>query len=114
MVQRPAFLANANWVHQQADQARIYSGAANYRPSKQQIRALTDVLNALGWNLGLRAPTKSLEQEAWWNMSPTSAPTTFNKLSGRYQSNRDIRELFTLAGDQLQDWSRLALHAGQR
>ena len=86
-------------VCQQADQARIFGGVPNNRPSKQQIQTLIDILNALGWNMGLRAPTKSLEPEAWWNMSPTSAATIFNKLSDRYQTNEGVRELFTLARD---------------
>ena len=66
-------------------------------PSPAQIQALTDVFNALGWNSGLRSASKSMAADAWWNLSPTSAPTMFNTLSQRYQTDQDIRELFQLA-----------------
>jgi hypothetical protein len=84
VVDRAAFLDNANWVHQQAISAKVFRGQAGDKPSKQQIQALTDILNALGWYGGLRSPTKSLRPNAWWNMSPPAAPRLFNILSEIY------------------------------
>jgi hypothetical protein len=75
LVERKAFLENANWVYQQAVVGNVFRGQAGDKPSKQQVQALTDILNALGWNGGIRSPTKSLSAHAWWNLSPDAAPT---------------------------------------
>jgi hypothetical protein len=85
LVEREAFLENANWVYQQAVLGKVFQGQAGDGPTKQQLQALTDILNALGWNGGLRSPTKSLAPSAWWNMSATAVPTLFNVLSGSRQ-----------------------------
>lgn len=97
VVKREAFLEIANWVHQQALSGKVFHGQAGDKPSKQQVQALTDILNALGWNGGLRSPTKSLAAYAWWNMSAAAAPTLFNILSEIYQTDDQIRALFQLA-----------------
>jgi hypothetical protein len=97
VVDRAAFLENANWVHEQAVLGRVFQGQAGDRPTRQQLQALTDILNALGWNGGLRSPTKSLAANAWWNMSPTAVPTLFNILSEIYQTDDQIKALFQLA-----------------
>jgi hypothetical protein len=97
VVDRAAFRENANWVHQQAVSSKVFRGQAGDKPSKQQIQALTDILNALGWNGGFRSPTKSLKANAWWNMAPTAVPTLFNVLSEIYQTDDEIRALFQLA-----------------
>jgi hypothetical protein len=96
VVDRAAFLDNANWVYQQAVSGKVFQGQAGDRPSKQQVQALTDILNALGWYGGIRSPTKSLAVSAW-NMSPTAVPTLFNILSEIYQTDDQIRALFQLA-----------------
>ncbi|GFZ43054.1 hypothetical protein JCM24511_00772 [Saitozyma sp. JCM 24511] len=62
-----------------------------------KVQALTDILNALGWNSGLRSPTKSLAANAWWHMATTAVPTLFNILSEIYQTDDQIRALFQLA-----------------
>ena len=92
-------MENANWVYEQAAMARVFNGPSNNAPTKEQIQALTDVLNALGWNSGLRKPSKSLAADAWWNLSPAAAPSLFNRLSDRYQTNIEIKALFQLARD---------------
>jgi hypothetical protein len=97
VVEREAFLENVNWVYQQAILGKVFQGQASDKPSKQQIQALTDILNALGWNGGFRSPTKSLAASAWWNQSPAAAPTLFNILSEIYQTDDQIRALFQLA-----------------
>jgi hypothetical protein len=97
VVERKTFLENANWVYQQAVLGKVFHGQAGDKPSKQQVQALTDILNALGWNSGLRSPTKSLAASAWWNRSPTAVPTLFNVLSKNYQTDDQIRALFQLA-----------------
>lgn len=97
VVERGAFLENANWVYQQAQLGGIFLGGHDIKPTRQQIQALTDVFNALGWNNGLRTATKSLAADAWWNSSPTSAPTLFGSLSQHYQTDEEIKELFQLA-----------------
>jgi hypothetical protein len=84
-------------VYQQAVVGNIFRGQAGDKPSKQQVQALTDILNALGWNGGIRSPTKSLAAHAWWNLSPDAAPTLFNNLSEIYQTDDQIRALFQLA-----------------
>jgi hypothetical protein len=96
-VGRKAILDKANWVYQQAQLGRIFYGGDHDKPSKGQIQALTDVFNILGWNNGLRTATKSLAADAWWNSSPTSAPTLFGSLSQHYQTDGQIKELFQLA-----------------
>jgi hypothetical protein len=79
-----AFLDNANWVYEQAVLGKVFQDQAGDRPSKRQVQALTDILNALGWNGGM---TKSLATNAWWNMSPTAVLTLFNILSKIYQTD---------------------------
>ena len=97
VVERKAFLENANWVYQQAQLGGIFLGGHDIKPSRQQIQALTDVFNALGWKNGLRTATKSLAADAWWNSSPTSAPTLFSNLIQHYQTDDEDKELFQLA-----------------
>jgi hypothetical protein len=97
-IPRDELLANANWVYQQGHNTEIFHGHDSDRPSKQQIQALTDILNALGWNSGLRRPTKSLDQAAWWNAQPGDLDEDlFQVLSRRYQSDEEISALFNKA-----------------
>lgn len=64
LVPKDALLANANWVFQQAQEARLFNGSNNDKPTKIQLQALTDIMHALGWNSGLRRLTKSLNKTA--------------------------------------------------
>lgn len=103
LVPKDALLANANWVYQQAEQAELFKGSNNDKPTKLQLQALTDIMNALGWNSGLRRPTKSLDKTAWWNEQPGNTESDlFQQLGGDYQTDEEIRRLFetarTLAG----------------
>ncbi|RSH85341.1 hypothetical protein EHS25_004737 [Saitozyma podzolica] len=98
LVTREGFLANANWVYQQAAQANIFQGWAADAPSKAQIQALIDILNGLGWNGGIRSPTKSLDPNAWWHCTPsTDRSAIFQELSKTYQSDEEIRDLYEQA-----------------
>jgi len=97
VIDRQAFLDNANWVLQQANSAKVFHGQGANKPSKQHIQALTDILNALGWNGDLRTPTKSLRPNAWWNMVAPAAPSLFGTLAEIYQTDDQIRALFELA-----------------
>jgi hypothetical protein len=98
LVSREGLLANANWVYQQAVQADVFRGRGGDTPTKPQIQALTDILNALGWNSGLRSPTKSLDPDAWWHSTPsTDRSEVFQQLSERYQTDDQIMELFEAA-----------------
>jgi predicted component of type VI protein secretion system len=98
LVTREGFLANANWVYQQAAQANIFQGRAADAPSKAQIQALIDILNGLGWNGGIRSPTKSLDPNAWWHCTPsTDRSAIFQELSKRYQSDEEFRDLYEQA-----------------
>jgi hypothetical protein len=98
LVTKEGLLANANWVYDQATQANLFAGASSDKPSKQQIQAVVDILNALGWNSGIRRPTKSLDPDAWWHAAPSSDRSgIFQILSERYQTDEDIRELFDRA-----------------
>jgi len=81
LVTREGLLANANWVYNQAVQSNVFVGAAANRPSKEQIQAIVDKLNALGWNAGIRRPTESLDPSAWWNLTPsTDRASIFRRL----------------------------------
>ncbi|GFZ43061.1 hypothetical protein JCM24511_00779 [Saitozyma sp. JCM 24511] len=98
LVTREGFLANANWVYQQAAQANIFQGRAADAPSKAQIQALIDILNGLGWNGGIRSPTKSLDPNAWWHCTPsTDRSAILQELSKRYQSDEEITDLYEQA-----------------
>jgi len=96
LVDKQALLDNANWVHQQAVAARVFTGHATTKPTKHQLQILTDILNALGWNNGRRRPTRSGEVTAWWNETD-SPPTLFGKLCERYHTDEEIKTLFQLA-----------------
>jgi hypothetical protein len=87
VVSRQAFLDNANWVFQQAESAKVFRGQGATKPSKLHIQALTDILNALGWNGDLRTPTKSWRPNAWWNMVAPAAPSLFGRLAEIHQTD---------------------------
>jgi len=98
LVTREGLLANANWVYDQAAQANVFIGAASDKPSKEQVQAIVDILNALGWNAGIRRPTKSLDPDAWWHLMPSSdRAKVFRELVEKYQTDGDIKNLFALA-----------------
>lgn len=100
LVTRKGLLANANWVYQQAVQADLFHGRGSDTPTKAQIQALTDILNGLGWNSGLRKPTKALDPDAWWRSTPsTDRSNVFRQLSERYSTDEEIQELFETARD---------------
>jgi hypothetical protein len=100
LVTREGLLANANWVYQQAAQANIFEGRGSDRPTREQVQALTDILNSLGWNSGLRSPTKSMNPEAWWHSTPsTDRSAIFQHLMSTYQSDEDILRMFETARD---------------
>jgi len=65
------------WVQQQATNLKIFLGDKNAKPSKHQLKLLTDILNAVGWNNGLRSPSKSLEPKAWWKHDDAETNPTF-------------------------------------
>lgn len=95
LVTREGLLANANWVYNQAVQSKVFVGAAADTPSKEQVQAIVDILNALGWNAGIRRPTKSLDPNAWWHSTPsTDRATIFRQLIENYQLDDEIRGLF--------------------
>ena len=64
-ITREGILANANWVYDQADQLNIFSGSGSNKPTQYVIKALTYVLNSLGWNAGIQSPTHSANPHAW-------------------------------------------------
>lgn len=99
VITRKGLLADANWVYQQAAQADIFHGRGSDRPTKAQIQALTDILNSLGWNSGLRSPTKSLDPEARWHFHTPSSDRAaiFRHLMSTYQSDEEIMEMFETA-----------------
>jgi hypothetical protein len=98
IVPRQAFLDNAMWIQQQATDLKIFQGDNNAKPSDLQLRVLTDILNAVGWNNGLQSPTRSLTSKAWWNGNGDgSDPTFYQSLSSLCQSNDQIKQVFNLA-----------------
>jgi hypothetical protein len=95
LVIKEGLLANANWVYNQAAQSNVFVGAAADKPSKEQVQAVVDILNAFGWNAGIRRPTKSLDPNAWWHSTPsTDRATVFRQLIQKYQTDDQIRDLF--------------------
>ena len=92
-----SLLDNAYWVYQRAADAKVFEGNKNRRPSAFQLKALTDILNALGWNRGLRRPSKTLSLDAWWNgIKAVEDSGLLGRLTTLHQSD-DIRALFSLA-----------------
>lgn len=98
LVSRADYLANANWVYQQAIEMDLLAGDSNRKPTSGQVQVVTDVLNALGWNSGLRKPTTSLQADAWWNTRVAlGTPGVFEVLSTLCQTDNQIKVLFNLA-----------------
>jgi hypothetical protein len=98
LLPREAFLENAFWIQQQAVDLNLFQGDSGAKPSRQQLRALTDILNAVGWNNGLRSPTKSLESKAWWNNNINKTdPTLYQTLCTLCPKDKQIKELFETA-----------------
>ena len=98
LVTREGLMANANWVYDLATQSNVFLGTGSDKPSAEQVQATVDILNALGWNAGLRRPTKSLDPDAWWHALPsTDRSNIFRGLSEKYQTDQEIKELFQLA-----------------
>lgn len=97
LLPRRAFLDNALWVQQQAADLKIFLGDSNAKPTRQQLRVLTDILNAVGWNNGLRSPTKSLEPKAWWHQDGNrNDPTLYQSLCEICQTDEEIKDLFNV------------------
>lgn len=99
LVSRDSMLQNAMWVYQQAINVNIFRGEGSNRPSTLQIKALTDIFNALGWNSGLRNGTKSLNQDAWWyGHTPRDAGSSlFHTLAECCGSDLEVKALFNAA-----------------
>ena len=86
------------WVQQQATDLKIFLGNNNARSSSQQLRVLTNILNAVGWNNGLQSLSKSLAPKAWWNHDGSKTdPTLYQSLCEICQTDRDIKDLFNFA-----------------
>lgn len=66
LVTKDGLLGNADWVYRQHTLANPFVGTANAKPTKVQVKIMTDVLASFGWNGGKRRPTKSLAGKAWW------------------------------------------------
>jgi hypothetical protein len=100
LISKKGFIENANWVYHQANQLGKFEGDNNRRPTSLQVRALTDVMNGLGWNSGLRTPSKSLDPDAWWyDDNHTALPEIFQSLADSFHTDEQIEQLFTMARD---------------
>lgn len=98
VVTRAGVLANANYIYQMAEQSHVFSGAASMDRTATHVQVLTDVLNAIGWNNGLRTSTKALDQDAWWLSTADPGPmTAYDTLDAANQTDEQIRHLFILA-----------------
>lgn len=97
---KKGLLDNANWVYHQADQLGKFEGDNNRRPSGIQVKALTDVMNGLGWNAGIRKPSKSLDPNGWWcDNDHTNLPEIFQSLANNFHTDQQIGQLFNVARD---------------
>lgn len=103
LLSKKNFLDNASWVQQKAADDEILDGNNNDKPTCVQIQVLTDILNSLGWNSGLRRPTKWSSNDAWWNSSappPSASADLLANLNQRCQSDAEFKLLFQLARAQ--------------
>lgn len=66
VVTKQGLIDNANWVYRQSVAAGIYTGNDHTAATSLDKRTSLDVFNSLGWNAGLRTPTRSLDPVAWW------------------------------------------------
>lgn len=97
LVKKDDFLANANWVLQQADDANIFTGTDAQKLSLLQIQVLVDVFNALGWNPDLRTPTHSLDRNAWWHrlhLTEHPADPFLHQLNNLFQTDDQLCRFF--------------------
>jgi hypothetical protein len=97
LVTKEGLIANALWVYQQAEHGGRFNGRSGDKPTKRQIQTLIDVLNAVGWNTGLRTATKSAAEDAWWNETITEVSSTFETLTLAHPTDVHTRELFNRA-----------------
>jgi hypothetical protein len=98
LVTRDGLLANANWVYGCAYGAGLFKGAGSDKPDKRTLQALTDVLNGLGWNSGVRPATKSLAQKAWWrDLDPIAGSDAFVRVSTSASTDQEIYDFFQRA-----------------
>jgi hypothetical protein len=103
LISKRNLLDNANWVFQKAADIGILDGGSNNRPTQVQIQVLTDILNAVGWNGGIRRPTKSLHPRAWWNTvdaPPSTTAVLLHQLNEMCQSDADFKRLYLKARAQ--------------
>jgi hypothetical protein len=90
-------LENANWIYHQADQLGKFAGDDNGRPSGLQVRALTDFMNGLGWNAGLRKSCKSMNPNAWWYEEDHERNRIYQSSANNFHGNEEIGRLFNFA-----------------
>ena len=97
-ITKKGLLDNANWIYHQADQLGKFEGDNNKRPSGLQVKALTDLMNGLGWNAGLRKPSKSMDPDAWWYKEDhENTPEIYQSLANNFHSDEEIGRLFNYA-----------------
>jgi hypothetical protein len=100
LVTRDDLFANAYWVHRKVADQNILDGDSDVKATARQIKILTDVFNSLGWNGGLRKPSKSLDPGAWWNEWNGPALSTLDlssRLSELCQTDAKPKAVFTTA-----------------
>jgi hypothetical protein len=103
LVSRKNLLDNANWIQQKAVADGIFNGTDANRPTRIQLKALVDIFNALGWNGGLRRPTKSLDPGAWWNEAEgrgNQITSLVDRLNQLCQTDDHFKLLFNTARKQ--------------
>lgn len=71
-VTKAAYLANSNWVYQQAVTQKAFHTDDSLKPTPIQQRMLSDCYSAMGWNSGYTRITQSHSTEAWWTQSTLS------------------------------------------
>ena len=71
--------------------------SGGHKPSKQHIQALTDILNALGWNGGPAHSDKVTASQRLVEHGGTCCPDSLRHAGEIYQTDDQIRALFELA-----------------
>lgn len=71
VVTKEGLLANARWVYNEAVRQAQLVGDNNTAPTRQQRQVMVDIYSAFGWNAGVRNPTRSLREDAWWANNQT-------------------------------------------
>lgn len=97
LIDTKSYLDGARWMYQRATECKVFEGAAGTKPTNRHIKAITDVLNAVGWNPGLRSPSLSLDPNTWFTNAPNVDRSLLDILCETYRTDKEIKGFFNHA-----------------